>query len=74
MKLERTIGCDDEMTDSSKNFELSLVVKTRSMPHMEAIAEAILDKQPAYLERRLDKLQQMADDTSTGLFIHTFTN
>lgn len=34
---------------------------------MEAIAEAVLEKQRAYLETRFDKLQQMAEDTEAKL-------
>lgn len=51
------------MTDSGKKFEPSLAVKTRGMSDMETIAEAVLEKQIAYLETRFDKLQQMAEDT-----------
>lgn len=51
------------MANSSKKFELSLAVKTRGMSDMEAIAEAILEEQHAFLETRFNKLQQMAEDT-----------
>ncbi|CAK6979638.1 hypothetical protein KUCAC02_008291 [Scomber scombrus] len=55
------------MTDSSKKFEPGLAVKTRGMSDMEAIAEAVLEKQRGYLETRFDKLQQMGEDTEAKL-------
>lgn len=55
------------MADSSKKYEPSLVVKTRGMSDMEAIAEAVLEKQRGYLETCFDKLQQMAEDTEVKL-------
>lgn len=60
-------SCDRGMADSSKKFEPSLAVNTRGMSDMEAIAEAVLEKQCAFLETRFDKLQQMAEDTDAKL-------
>ena len=55
------------MSDSSKKPEPGLAVKTRVMSDMEAIAEAVLERQRGYLETRFDKLQQMGEDTEAKL-------
>uniref|UniRef100_A0A672I783 L1 transposable element RRM domain-containing protein n=1 Tax=Salarias fasciatus TaxID=181472 RepID=A0A672I783_SALFA len=65
--IERAAGCARGMAESSKKFETGLTVKTRGMSDMEAIAEAVLEKQRGYLEARFGKLQQVAEDTEAKL-------